>query len=434
MTSVRQDSILTTYRPADFSEMIASGADLKLLIQGLNSGRLARVLLLSGGTGTGKTTVARLIANKLAKPTSNNSKSSLNITEQNCAINNGVEQTRELVQRLQLHPIGGGYKVIILDESHRLTIDSQSALLIALEELATHAVVIFCTTHPHKMLEALRCRAVEYRLSAPNPTNTATKLCKIAASEGVDLPLESALIIARGNKGNVRNSLATLARLSVYSEITPEIASEMTRDLSDEVLARFSGFMARDPISAIAELKTIYESDITADELLSRLLEYWMGRAIQLAKDGATNKSETLRGWIKTLSGYIRETDGFSENNKRRMIDHLVFEINAITTAVTKPTPTSTPTPDTTPTSTPTPTPAPTSTPSTGGPSWEEIKAAAIKSRPLYANGLKPVVGQVTGSTLRLINIDPGFFRRVHPYILSTANNLGAHHITQVIK
>ncbi len=215
------------YRPATFEELVAQEHVTETLQNALRLGRLAHAYLFSGPRGVGKTTAARILAKAIncttpleerkagAEPCrvcdscrSFEEGRSLNIIEIDAASNNKVDDIRDLRETVRIPPQGSRKKVYIIDEVHMLSNAAFNALLKTLEEPPPHALFIFATTEPHKVLPTIlsRCQRFDFR-RIPVP-DTVEKLREICQEEGITADEESLMLVARKGDGALRDALS----------------------------------------------------------------------------------------------------------------------------------------------------------------------------------------------------------------------------------
>ena len=224
--------LATKHRPRRLADLVGQRHVTTVLQKALLAKRVPHQLLFSGGSGLGKTTVARVVAAALLclDPQEGDAcgicESCLDIFEPNrthpdvvefdAASNGQKEQIRELASRAMTSPVRGEYRVYIIDEAHGLSQGGGQAFLKLLEEPPAHVVFMLATTDPDKMLKTNRGRCVEFELSRPNEDDLATHLMHVAESEQWSLPLQSATAIVNATDPalGVRGLLMTLEKLS----------------------------------------------------------------------------------------------------------------------------------------------------------------------------------------------------------------------------
>jgi DNA polymerase III subunit gamma/tau len=215
------------YRPKDWDEIIGNDALVSSLQSMLNSDSHNHFYLLVGEGGTGKTTVARLIAQHLGIAV---------IEEINAADSNGVEFARDISSRIQYKAFGQR-KMYIVDECQRLTSEAQDVLLKnVLEETPDHAYVVFCTTNPEKIKRTVVSRAAQYHLRKPEQQKLVNYLEHIAEEESIPISMRVLAKIAKTSNRVVRDSLIYLnqvrdldeeAALSLIEGLTPDEEPEV---------------------------------------------------------------------------------------------------------------------------------------------------------------------------------------------------------------
>jgi len=210
------------HRPQIFAELVAQDHVAQTLQNALRLNRLAHAYLFSGPRGVGKTTAARILAKAIncetgeAEPCRTckscedfESGRSMSIFEIDAASNNKVEDVRDLQETVMIPPQGGSRKVYIIDEVHMLSKAAFNALLKTLEEPPPHALFIFATTEPHKVLPTILSRCQRFDFKRIPVQHIVSHLRKICAEEEVTSDEESMLLIARKGDGALRDALST---------------------------------------------------------------------------------------------------------------------------------------------------------------------------------------------------------------------------------
>ncbi len=199
------------YRPQKFSDVVGQESTIDLLTKAIKQEKVSHAYLFSGGRGTGKTTVARIVARELQC-------NDEDIIEIDAASNRGIDEIRELREAVRTAPFSSPYKVYIVDEAHMLTKEAANALLKTLEEPPSHVIFILATTDPEKLPQTIlsRCQKVEFK--SPNMETLSAHLMKIAEEEGKKLHPDSAKLIAHHGKGSYRDALGVLEQVIAISE------------------------------------------------------------------------------------------------------------------------------------------------------------------------------------------------------------------------
>src|SRR2546423_8999822 len=213
------------YRPQNFDEVIGQEAVSRTLKNAIGNDQVRQAYLFAGPRGTGKTSMARILAKSLNcvnGPTiepcgacescvSIASGSSLDVIEMDAASQRGIDDIREIRDRVVLQPAGGpnARKVYILDEAHQLTDAAWNALLKLIEEPPPHLVFVFCTTDLSKVLATVRSRCQTFQFQRPRLAELVRVLRRVADGEGIDAPDQALALIARGARGAYRDAGST---------------------------------------------------------------------------------------------------------------------------------------------------------------------------------------------------------------------------------
>jgi DNA polymerase-3 subunit gamma/tau len=224
-------------------EVVGQEPVVRTLSRAIETGRVAHAYLFSGPRGTGKTSTAKVLAMGLnceqgptpepdgtcdsCRAIMNNS--SLDVVEMDAASNRGIDEIRDLRDRVNLAPVAGRVKVYIIDEVHMLTPEAFNALLKMLEEPPEHVVFVLATTEKHKVLPTIisRCQGFDFR--RPGVETVREKLAEIARAEGIEVEPEALTAIAREGRGSFRDAEGLLDQLSSFTE--GKVTAAMVREL-----------------------------------------------------------------------------------------------------------------------------------------------------------------------------------------------------------
>jgi len=285
-------SLYRKYRSQTFADLVGQDAASRALQGAISSGRVAHAYLFSGSRGTGKTSAARLLAKSLnctgrprdsAEPCNKcpsclevTAGSSLDLIEIDAASNRGIDDVRELRDKVNLAPARGPYKVYIIDEAHGLTGDAFNALLKTLEEPPPHAVFVMCTTDVQKMPLTVVGRCQHFVFRRHSEEQIVRRLEHIAKAEQVEVDPEAMQLIARTAQGSMRDAVGLLDQLVPLA--SGPISLESARSLLGIADPRLLDSLLDDVLAgraaeALAELNRVYAVGAELRQVVRGLME-----------------------------------------------------------------------------------------------------------------------------------------------------------------
>jgi DNA polymerase-3 subunit gamma/tau len=279
------------YRPQTFAEVVGQEAVVRTLSNALTTGSVRQAYLFAGPRGTGKTSLARILAksvNCVAGPSATpddtcpscvaiTNGSSLDVTELDAASQRGIDDVREIRERAMLAPFAARSKVYIFDEAHQLTDAAWNALLKLIEEPPPHLLFVFCTTELYKVLPTVRSRCQTFVFQRPRLPEIVRKLRLIADGEGIDVSDAALALIAKGGRGAFRDAESTLDQLATASggRVEDREVLALLGAVEDEVLFRLLDHVVDgDAAGALVLLEELSEQGQDVSRVVSDLLEH----------------------------------------------------------------------------------------------------------------------------------------------------------------
>lgn len=217
------------YRPKTFEDVMGQKTIIKTLENSIVNDRITHAYLFTGPRGTGKTSIAKIFARVINCQNRENftpcnncvsctQKQNIDIIEMDAASNNGVDEIREIRDKVNLVPSFGKYKVYIVDEVHMLSNQAFNALLKTLEEPPSHVIFILATTEPHKIPETILSRCQRYDFKKISENDIVERIKYICKEENIEIEEDAIKLIAKVSDGGLRDSISLLDQLIAYTE------------------------------------------------------------------------------------------------------------------------------------------------------------------------------------------------------------------------
>lgn len=235
------------YRSKRLTEVVGQNHVTDILARSLAAGRVSHAYLLTGPRGVGKTSIARILAHEINQLPYDEESTHLDIIEIDAASNNGVEDVRDLREKVQIAPVSAAKKVYIIDEVHMLSKAAFNALLKTLEEPPAHAVFILATTDVDKLPPTIISRTQRFSFRSITPADAVAHLKHIAKEEGITIDDEALALIATRGDGSFRDSISLLDQLRGLSDDQTGITRELVEqslglaptELVDQLIAAY---------------------------------------------------------------------------------------------------------------------------------------------------------------------------------------------------
>lgn len=270
------ESLYRKYRPLTFDSVVGQQHIVSTLEHAITERRLSHAYLFCGPRGTGKTTMARILAKALlcrnaeaaraegasgCMPDGTCEECELiaegnhpDVYELDAASRTGVDNVREeIINSVNFAPVRGKHKIYIIDEVHMLTTAAFNALLKTLEEPPAHVIFVLCTTDPQKILETILSRCQRFDFHRISNEDIEHRLSYVCEQEGFDYDDEALTIVARHAKGGMRDALSTLEQLSVFGNgaVHADDARSLLGEVSDQILGEFARAIAERDIAEL---------------------------------------------------------------------------------------------------------------------------------------------------------------------------------------
>lgn len=279
------------YRPQTFDEVVEQETAVRILKQALKLKKISHAYLFAGPKGSGKTTLARILAkglNCIEGPTdkpcllcenciSIADGTSLDVMEIDAASNRGIDEIRELKDKINYVPVKSNYKVYIIDEAHMLTPQAFNALLKTLEEPPSNVVFILATTEPDKIPATIMSRCEHLYFKPITLDGLSKKISEVAKRESINIDDEAISLIARVSSGSLRNALSLFEQLiTLYDgNITANQVRSVLEIPDENFISSFlNAIMENNPQEVLSKIGLMKDSGKDSKVFLSELIDY----------------------------------------------------------------------------------------------------------------------------------------------------------------
>jgi len=256
------------HRPKTFEQVIGNKSLITTLKNTCkDTSKIPHAILLVGGTGCGKTTLARIIASMLECNANN-------LIEIDTAVFNGIDTVRDINKSSQFTPLGGGNRVFIIDEVHRMTADAQNAFLKILEDTPPHIYFILCTTNENSLIPTVRGRCSRYQVSLLSDNEMSVLLTSVCKKEKQTIETEVLDSIIKSAQGHPRNALTILEQVLATPEDKRLKVAERAQELEVEAIELCRALLARKQWGTISKILKSLKGQDDAESIRRMVLGY----------------------------------------------------------------------------------------------------------------------------------------------------------------
>ena len=323
------------YRPKSFETVVGQNHVTGTLKNSIKENKIPSAILFCGPRGVGKTSCARIYAREINKSSIENIDShdlSFNVFELDAASNRGIEEMKNLIDKVRIPPQIGKYKVYIIDEVHMLTTQAMNAFLKTLEEPPKHIVFVLATTEKNKILPTILSRCQIYDFNRISDVEIVEALINICKQEDFKFDDEALSIIARKSDGSLRDSLTILDRIVSFTNknITTEKTSELLNVLDNESFLKLSqNIINCELIPSLIQFNEICDKGYNEKEFLTGLANHF--RNILVAKSKESHAIFDFNNNL--LSSFVSQGEVIDKNQIVEIItviEKSIFKYNQV--------------------------------------------------------------------------------------------------------
>lgn len=316
------------WRPKTFDDIVGQIHISTTLKNAIEANRVAHAYLFCGPRGTGKTSTAKVLAkalncleNNSTEPCNHcencmrvNEGTSYDVIEIDAASNRGIDEIRDLREKVKFAPAEGKYKVYIIDEVHMLTTEAFNALLKTLEEPPKHVVFVLATTEPHKLPLTILSRCQRFDFKRIGLADTMDRLKQIAEHEEIIISADALRIIAKRSEGGMRDALSILDQCISFSgkNVSVEDINTILGAVNEELLQKVSwAIIKKDTTRCLGLVDEILKQGKDARQFIKDLIEYFRNLLlVQVCDnvDGLVNVAENTLAELQQQAGEIKQT------------------------------------------------------------------------------------------------------------------------------
>ncbi|MGB4967640.1 MAG: DNA polymerase III subunit gamma/tau [Candidatus Saccharimonadales bacterium] len=277
------------YRSRSLDEIVGQEHIVATLRSAVKGGKISHAYLLTGPRGTGKTSIARILAHEINSLTYSD-EPHFDIIEIDAASNRRIDEIRDLRERVSTAPASAKYKVYIIDEVHMLTKEAFNALLKTLEEPPAHVVFILATTEAHKLPKTIVSRTQRYSFQPVALDKVVAHLKHIAEKEAITISDDALALIAEHGEGSFRDSISLLDQASTSAERVElaHIEQLLGRPPEQSIASLLEAITAHDPGAILQLLNGLYAQGFEAAMIAAQLSTHLRGRVLEMQADSST--------------------------------------------------------------------------------------------------------------------------------------------------
>jgi DNA polymerase-3 subunit gamma/tau len=321
-------ALTRTYRPQSFEDIVSQEHVSNTLKNAIKQDRLSHAYMFCGPRGVGKTTMARVLARTInsidAGVDAESLNQTLNVVEIDAASNNKVDDIHHLRESVRIPPQNGRYKVFIVDEVHMLSKAAFNALLKTLEEPPAHAIFIFATTEPHKVLPTILSRVQRFDFKRISVDEIVERLRAICKKEDITIDDESLHVIAKKADGALRDALGLMDQAIAFcgDDIHHEELIEALNVVGvDQLFTFISAVEKKDSSAGLQLVDDLMKAGVDIQEFLSALTEHLRNLYVAVNSE----RMHLVDATADTKKRYKEAAKAFEEEDLMRML-HMVSE------------------------------------------------------------------------------------------------------------